>query len=62
MHFDNDESVDGRRISAIVYLNEKWKLGDGGELRLYPSWNDNIDIEPINDRLVLFASCRMPHR
>ena len=49
-------------MSAVVYLNEAWKPEHGGQLRLYPSWNDYIDIAPIQDRLVLFASNRMPHR
>jgi SM-20-related protein len=62
MHLDSDESVDSRRVSAIVYLNPMWKEGDGGELRLYPSWDNFLDIQPVNDRLVLFPSCRMPHR
>jgi len=62
MHLDSDESVDSRRVSAIVYLNPEWKEGDGGELRLYPSWDKFLDIQPVNDRLVLFPSCRMPHR
>jgi Rps23 Pro-64 3,4-dihydroxylase Tpa1-like proline 4-hydroxylase len=36
MHFDSDAAVDGRRVTAILYLNPGWRPGDGGELRLYP--------------------------
>ena len=59
---DSDETVDSRRVTAIVYLNKGWKKEAGGQLRLYPSWDEFIDIEPVNDRLVIFSSCRMPHR
>ena len=33
MHCDSDEEVDGRRVSAICYLNPQWRQGDGGEVR-----------------------------
>jgi hypothetical protein len=36
--------------------------GDGGELRLYPFPEAPVDVEPRNDRLVLFSSPRMLHR
>ena len=62
IHLDSDETVDSRRVTAIVYLNRDWQKKRGGQLRLYPSWSQYVDIEPINDRLVLFSSCRMPHR
>lgn len=62
IHLDSDETVDSRRVTAIVYLNRDWEGQSGGQLRLYPSWSNSVDIEPINDRMVLFSSCRMPHR
>lgn len=62
IHLDSDETVDSRRVTAIVYLNRNWRKGHGGELRLYPSWTQHVDIAPVNDRLVVFSSCRMPHR
>ena len=41
LHFDSDESVDGRRVTAIFYLSEKKKENpgskeEGGELLLWP--------------------------
>ena len=62
IHLDSDETVDSRRVTAIVYLNNDWVKKHGGQLRLYPSWDKVVDIEPINDRMVIFSSCRMPHR
>ncbi len=32
MHVDSDEEVDGRRVTAICYLNAHWRPGDGGEV------------------------------
>lgn len=34
-HCDNAGKRNGRRLTAIVYLNEQWKDGDGGELRIF---------------------------
>jgi Rps23 Pro-64 3,4-dihydroxylase Tpa1-like proline 4-hydroxylase len=63
MHFDSDEELDGRRITAIFYLNPGWQQGQGGELRLYPFPDAGpVDIAPVADRLVLFSSTRMLHR
>lgn len=62
MHFDSDETLDGRRVTAIMYLNQEWKPSHGGELRLYPFPGPPVDVEPLQDRLVLFSSTRMLHR
>lgn len=62
MHTDSDGIVDQRVISAIFYLNKNWNIKHGGELRLYPFPYQVVDIEPVEDRLVLFSSSRMLHR
>lgn len=62
MHFDTDAALDTRRVTTIWYLNPSWAPGDGGELRLYPFPGQPLDIEPLNDRLVLFSSQEMLHR
>jgi len=37
LHFDTGPGIgDGKRVTAIYYLNEDWEAGDGGELVLYP--------------------------
>ncbi len=62
IHVDSEESVDGRRLTAILYLNPGWRPEDGGQLRLYPPFAAPVDVEPQHDRLVLFLSNRMLHR
>lgn len=62
IHYDTDASVDGRVITAILYLNPNWAPGDGGELVVYPFPSRPVTIEPRMDRMVLFSSANMPHR
>ena len=65
VHFDSDVEVDPRVLTAIVYLNEGWSVGDGGELRLFPGLRQSqkpVDVQPIMDRMVLFSSPNMLHR
>lgn len=75
-HVDNGDK-NGRRLTAIYYLNDEWKRVHGGALRLYtknenagnnsnPNLNLDLgvhcDVEPVADRLVLFLSDeRTPH-
>ena len=47
-------------ISIIIYFNENWKKGDGGELRIYKE-NETLDIEPLSNRLVMFKSGELEH-
>ncbi|KAF1332546.1 Egl nine-like 3 isoform x1, partial [Globisporangium splendens] len=56
---------DGRKLTAILYLNADWQPEHGGELQLHlpktPKENDH-KIAPIMDRLLLFFSDRrVPH-
>lgn len=62
LHYDSDEQVDGRRVTAIFYLNTEWQPSHGGQLQLFPFPDSPVEIAPIADRLVLFSSCRMLHR
>ena len=54
--------MDGRRLTAILYLNPDWRPAHGGQLRLYPPFAPSVDVEPWHDRMVLFFSNRMLHR
>ena len=58
-HIDQFSSRSNRMITLIIYLNENWKEGDGGELKVYQS--EEKLIEPIKNRCVLFKSADIPH-
>ena len=63
-HVDRFKSDDRRVISVVLYLNEAWGLGDGGELCLYRSLADSrpvAQIVPQGGTLVCFLSENMPH-
>eukprot|EP00912_Choanoflagellata_sp_UC4_P000981 UC4_evm3s607 len=54
----------GRRLTAILYLNKNYSSDLGGHLRLFEPDGETIKatIEPIANRLVLFwADRRVPH-
>jgi SM-20-related protein len=53
-----------RVLSTVLYLNDAWQLGDGGELLLYAEDDDNKVLEtilPECGRLVIFLSEKFPH-
>ena len=55
-----------RALTAVYYFHAQPKNFQGGELRLLPLRNNEadsiyLDVEPINDRLLLFPSW-VPHR
>ena len=60
-HLDQFEGRKNRMISVIIYLNQNWKDGDGGELRIYPEGKDLIDIAPLENRCVMFRSDTLFH-
>lgn len=58
-HQDRHLGTDQRLITAVFYLNERWKKTDGGELVIYKSdkgENQSISFEPLGNRLVIFLS------
>lgn len=59
-HLDQFKGRNNRILSCILYLNENWKLGDGGELVLYT--NDKpVTIAPIFGTFVCFFSDTFEH-
>jgi SM-20-related protein len=54
-HVDQFKNSNNRMISFILYLNEEWKQGDGGELVIYRPDRD-VTINPILNTAVLFKS------
>jgi Rps23 Pro-64 3,4-dihydroxylase Tpa1-like proline 4-hydroxylase len=61
-HFDSEPNVPGQQISAVLYLNEHWKDGDGGEIELVPFPFAPVRVSPRFGRLVVFSSSQMLHR
>ena len=62
LHFDGDPLLDDRVITAVLYLNPDWSDADGGHLQLVPFPETPVDVAPLFDRLVLFASHDTLHR
>ncbi|MEQ8906520.1 2OG-Fe(II) oxygenase [Ekhidna sp.] len=59
-HVDQFQDRSNRMISVIIYLNEGWKHGDGGELKIYKD-EEELLIDPIAGRCVMFKSADVPH-
>lgn len=60
-HLDQFKERSNRLISVIIYLNKDWKKGDGGELKVYSKNGEDILIEPIANRCVIFKSDVVEH-
>ena len=60
-HVDEFQERNNRLISVVIYLNEGWRPGDGGELKLFRDAGDLL-IEPICRRCVLFKSSTVLHQ
>jgi SM-20-related protein len=60
-HLDQFQGKNNRVISMLIYLNEDWKPGDGGELKVYQKDGSEVLIEPLAKRLVLFRSDSVVH-
>lgn len=62
-HLDQFKERNNRTLSMIIYLNDQWKSGDGGELVIYQ--NDEaktpVKIDPIGNRLAIFNSATVWH-
>lgn len=59
-HIDQFRNNDSRQYSMIMYLNEGWVDGDGGELSIHHE--DNVqDISPLNGRSIFFKSNELAH-
>lgn len=59
-HLDQFNSRSNRMITVLIYLNENWKPGDGGELKIYGKEKELL-VEPIARRLLLFKSDKVEH-
>lgn len=61
-HYDNPGAPSKRSVSCILYLNEDWRPGDGGELVLQPFCDVATRVAPIHNRMAIFYSDRTLHR
>jgi SM-20-related protein len=61
-HLDQFSNRSNRMISMIIYLNDKWQKGDGGELEIFLKNGETTIVEPLAGRCVLFKSAEVPHR
>lgn len=63
-HYDNPGPDNKRKITFLVYLNEFWEEGDGGEIQLMPFLlsSQPETIAPLFNRVVIFYSDKMLHR
>ncbi|MDT8408889.1 MAG: 2OG-Fe(II) oxygenase [Wenzhouxiangellaceae bacterium] len=63
-HYDSFRGSSNRMISLVLYLNQHWRPGDGGELVLYSDdqrAEPMARIEPRAGTVVLFLSEEIPH-
>lgn len=61
-HVDQFKERNNRQISIVIYLNENWDLSQGGELKIFKDSGEEIMVEPIANRCVLFKSADVPHQ
>ncbi len=59
-HLDQFSNNPGRKYSMISYLNADWKESDGGQLKIYQSYNDK-KITPTQGKTVFFKSNELQH-
>jgi len=55
-HTDNSGPTDSRRISLIYYTNPNWQTDWAGELILKDKNNQTHELQPLQDRLIMFSS------
>jgi SM-20-related protein len=60
-HIDQFQNNNSRKFSMIIYLNENWQQGDGGELCIYHDNAITQIIAPMNGTIVFFKSSELPH-
>jgi hypothetical protein len=61
-HYDNPGPPNKRALTCLLYLNDDWKEGDGGELELQPMFQPPVVVTPTMAKFVVFRSDRVLHR
>jgi SM-20-related protein len=60
-HVDQPQGRTQRQLSLVLYLNEGWTPGAGGELRLFETAGGHQDVTPLAGRLVCFLTPGREH-
>jgi SM-20-related protein len=60
-HVDQPQGRAQRKVSMVLYLNEGWAPGAGGELRIFGTAGGPRDIQPLAGRMVCFLSAGREH-
>jgi SM-20-related protein len=60
-HLDQLQERSQRQVSLILYLNERWEPGAGGELRLFGAAEGHRDVAPLAGRLTYFLTAGREH-
>jgi SM-20-related protein len=60
-HIDQPHGAADRRLSLILYLNEHWQAGAGGELEVFDARAGYRQIEPLAGRMVCFLTKGREH-
>lgn len=63
-HLDSVPGRGRRLVSCVLYLNEQWTPGDGGELAVYDAEDEQREIarvEPTAGAFAAFLSESLPH-
>ena len=59
-HLDQHVGQRHRQLSCMLYFNS-WEPGFGGELKIYPSQEEAVEISPMAGRFVCFRSMDLEH-
>jgi SM-20-related protein len=59
-HLDQFKNNESRQFSMIIYLNENWVDGDGGQLSIHHE-GEEYRIDPTGGKSVFFKSSELAH-
>jgi SM-20-related protein len=59
-HLDQFKNNESRQFSMIIYLNENWEEGDGGQLSIHHD-GEEYRIDPTGGKSVFFKSSELEH-
>ncbi|WP_255254517.1 2OG-Fe(II) oxygenase [Providencia rettgeri] len=55
-HVDNPRGQGRRKVTTVLYMNETWQAGDGGELVVYDKENNQLfELEPLAGRMIFLC-------